>query len=87
MVTSNGNVCTRCGKPRIAVSTYDEVVGNSSITYTVTACSDPECQKKVDENLVKEEKRRELFKDEQEKRALLKKQDFDAAKRQRSIAN
>lgn len=78
---NNGNVCSRCGKQRIAVSTYDEIVGNSSITYTVTACSDPECQKMVDQNLLKEEKKREVFKDEQEKRAALKKQEFENSKR------
>lgn len=79
--STHGNVCSRCGKPRVAVSTYDEVVGNSSITYTVTACSDPECQKVVDQNLLKDEKKREVFKDEQEKRAALKKQEFEDSKK------
>lgn len=81
MVSSNGNNCSRCGKPRIAVSSYDETVGNSNITYTVTACSDPECQKIVDQNLLKEEKKREIFKDEQEKRAAQKKQDQENSKK------
>jgi len=73
MVTSNGNVCTRCGKIRVVTGTYNETVGNSNVTYTQTACSDPECQKLVDENLVKEEKKRAVLKNEQEHRVLLRK--------------
>jgi hypothetical protein len=83
MAITNGNTCTRCGKQRIVTSSYNETVGNSSITYTITACCDPECQKMVDEKLLKEEKKRELFKDEQEKRIQLRKQSFTNSKKTR----
>lgn len=73
MVTTNGNVCTRCGKLRIVTGTYKETVGNSSVTYTQTACSDIECQKLVNEDLLKDEKKRVVLKNEQEHRVLLRK--------------
>lgn len=55
---NNRSVCTRCGKPRVVVSTYEEKVEKSTVTYTVTECSDPNCQKIVNQNLKVEENRR-----------------------------
>lgn len=65
MATSS---CTRCGKPRIIVKTYEEKVETSTVTYTITECSDPECQKLVNKTLQTEKKKRKFIKDEQEKR-------------------
>jgi hypothetical protein len=45
------NACTRCGKPRIAVKTWNETIGTSVVTYTQTVCPDPECQKAVETQL------------------------------------
>lgn len=75
-----GSVCTRCGKPRVVVETYEEKVETSLVTYTITACSDPECQKKVDLVLKEEKRKRLVIKDEQEKRELLRKATFAARK-------
>lgn len=63
-----GSVCTRCGKPRIIVKTYTEKIASSTVTYTITECSDPECQKIVDKALNVEKKKRQFIKDEQVKR-------------------
>lgn len=46
----------------------------STVTYTITACSDPECQKLVDKILGEEKRKRGVIKEEQEKRELLRKQ-------------
>lgn len=46
-----GSTCIRCGKDRIFQKTWKEMVGTSVVTYTRSVCSDPECQKKVDEKL------------------------------------
>jgi len=64
------SVCPRCGKQRITVSSHEEVVSKSKITYTETVCPDPECQKMVEKGLRNDEKKRAVLKDEQEKRAL-----------------
>lgn len=52
------NPCTRCGKPRIVISTSEERVGNSNIVTKETVCPDPECQAKVEKQLKSEEAKR-----------------------------
>lgn len=69
----SGSVCTRCGKPRIVVDTYEEKVDTSTVTYTITECSDPECQKLVEKTLKAEKVKRKFIKDEQEKREAARK--------------
>lgn len=68
-----GSTCTRCGKPRIIVNTYEEKVETSTVTYTITECSDPECQKLVNKTLLTEKKKRKFIKDEQVKREEVRK--------------
>ena len=63
-----GSICTRCGKPRVVIDTYEEKVESSTVTYTITECSDPECQKMVNKALKAEKVKRQFIKDEQEKR-------------------
>ena len=63
-----GSICTRCGKPRIVVKTYEEKVDTSTVVYTITECSDPECQKMVNKTLQTEKKKRQFIKEEQVKR-------------------
>jgi hypothetical protein len=57
---SKGNVCILCGKDRVLLKTWKETSttaqGSSELTYTLFACPDPDCQKKVDASL--EEKRK-----------------------------
>ena len=69
----SGSVCTRCGKPRIVVDTYEEKIDSSIVTYTITECSDPECQKLVEKTLKAEKVKRKFIKDEQEKREAARK--------------
>ncbi len=64
------SVCPRCGKQRVVVSSYKEVIAKSEVTYTVTVCPDSECQKMVEKGLRSEERKRAILKDEQEKREL-----------------
>lgn len=70
----SGSPCTRCGKPRIVVDSYEEKVENSTVTYTITECSDPECQKLVNKTLKQEATKRKFIKDEQIKREDARKQ-------------
>lgn len=64
------SICPRCGKERVVVSTHDEIVSTSKVTYTQTVCPNSECQKKVDKDLKNDERKRAILKDEQEKRLL-----------------
>ncbi len=45
------NPCIRCGKERVDGKTWKGKVGASSITYTKTICTDPKCQKIVDQEI------------------------------------
>lgn len=52
------NPCNRCGKQRVVVRSYQEVVGSTTVTRTESVCPDPDCQKKVDKtNSAEKEKR------------------------------
>lgn len=62
------SICTRCGKPRIVVDTYEEKTETSVVTYTITECSDPECQKIVNKGLEAEKNKRTAIKKDQEER-------------------
>ncbi len=53
------SICTRCGKQRVVVGTYEEVIGNSTVVHTETACPDADCQSQVEDKLVKEKEKRE----------------------------
>jgi len=64
------NPCIECGKQRIDGKTWKGKMGASVVTYTLTICPDPECQKIVDkamadkkaksENLIKEKAKAKL---------------------------
>lgn len=64
----SGSKCTRCGKPRIIIDSYTEKVDTATVTYTIAACSDPECQKIVDKLLGEDERKRGIIKTEQVRR-------------------
>lgn len=66
----NMSKCIRCGKERIIKSSNTETLEKTTVTYTVTVCPDPECQKMVEKGLVVEENKRKIMHLEQEKRAL-----------------
>ncbi|OGK10454.1 hypothetical protein A2767_01195 [Candidatus Roizmanbacteria bacterium RIFCSPHIGHO2_01_FULL_35_10] len=56
------NLCVRCGKQRIIVKTWKEKLGYSTITATMTACPDKECQKIVDANNKKQKAKQDALK-------------------------
>jgi len=66
------NVCSRCGKPRIAVKSWVELIktysGEYSITHTINVCPDPECQQKVDTEIAMHKKRVETLMQERQAR-------------------
>jgi len=62
------NKCTRCGKQRVVSKTYKEKVGTSYVFYKEMSCPDPECQKKVDNDISKEKQKRVRIQDEQDRR-------------------
>lgn len=64
------SVCTRCGKQRVVASSHEEVIAKSTVVYTETVCPDPECQKMVEAELRNEEIKREMMRNDQEKRVL-----------------
>jgi len=68
------NPCVRCGKERIVVKTYKEVVGNSVVINTLTACPDSDCQSRIDTQLAKEERFRADMKLASERRLLEQKE-------------
>jgi hypothetical protein len=76
----SGGACIRCGKARIVIDTYEEKVEASFVTYTITACSDLDCQKIVDRLLKDEEKKRKDIKVEQEKREVQRREAIAARK-------
>ncbi len=57
------NVCMRCGKERIVIEEWIELVETerrtNQIRHMKTTCPDPECQKMVDESLAKEKVKNE----------------------------
>jgi hypothetical protein len=70
MANPTQSICTRCGKPRVVISTHKEQVGGSYVTFTETACPDPDCQKYVDKvNDKDREKREEIKKNSLERRS------------------
>ena len=75
-----GSVCTRCGKPRIVVKTYEEKIETSTVTYTITECSDPECQKLINKTIKAEKSKRKFIKDEQFKREEVRRQAIEEKK-------
>lgn len=60
--------CIRCGKPRIVSKSWKEQVGMSFLTYTMTVCPDPECQKVVDDQLKSKKDKLEKIQKESVKR-------------------
>lgn len=65
----NMSKCTRCGKERIIQSSVVETLEKTTVTYTVTVCPDPECQKLVEKGLVADQNKRKVMHAEQQKRA------------------
>ena len=48
LLTLMSNPCVNCGKERIDGKTWEGKIGASPVTYTMTVCPDPACQKLVD---------------------------------------
>lgn len=65
---TNLTPCIRCGKIRIVGKSWKETVGSNEVIYTETVCPDPECQKLVDEQLLKKKNKIEEIQKESLKR-------------------
>lgn len=52
----NNTPCIRCGKIRIVGKSWNEYIDKSLISYTMTICPDPKCQKIVDKQIKNREK-------------------------------
>ncbi len=55
------NPCVECGKQRIDGKTWKGKVGSSVITYTLTVCPDPACQKIVDKAIADRKLKNDLL--------------------------
>lgn len=67
-INMQDNPCIRCGKTRIVTKSWSENIDNSMITYTLTVCPDPDCQKIVEEDLQKKKDKITLIHEQSEKR-------------------
>jgi hypothetical protein len=69
---SSGNVCIRCGKMRIFKESWqeksDSSQGQSTATYSMFVCPDPECQKLVEKSLAEKQKVAQERQEAQDKR-------------------
>ncbi|MDP3973949.1 MAG: hypothetical protein Q8P92_03895 [Candidatus Daviesbacteria bacterium] len=55
------NPCIRCGKQRIESKSWEEKMGASVITYSLTVCPDRDCQKIVDEEIAERKEKADLI--------------------------
>ena len=55
------NPCVRCGKERIKKGEKTSLINSSKIKSTFYVCPDPECQKKLEEELAAKAERRLSF--------------------------
>ncbi len=69
--------CTRCGKQRVVIKSWSEVIGTATITHTEAECPDPDCQKAVNSGIARQKRQREI----QEKDKLQREQERLALKR------
>lgn len=61
MQNQNGNVCIRCGKPRIEGKIWKEQTRGASITHTAFLCPDKACQDLVDKQFAVQKEKRETI--------------------------
>lgn len=66
------NPCVECGKQRIDGKTWTGKVGSSEITYTLTVCPDPACQKIVDQAIADRKEKSDLLSKERAQAKLAK---------------
>ena len=64
------STCTRCGKQRVVIKTWTEVVGTAQITRTENECPDPECQKAVNSGIARQKHQRDIQEKEKQQREL-----------------
>ncbi len=55
------NPCIRCGKERLSGKTWQDKIGSSVITYTLTVCPDRQCQKILDQDMADRKARSEAL--------------------------
>lgn len=73
MLKTSVNPCIRCGKDRVVTKTWQEVIGISSVTYTLAVCPDDACQKLVDASNAEREEKREFLAQKRDQSKLARK--------------
>ena len=66
------NPCIQCGKQRVDGKTWKGKIGTSVITYTLTVCPDPDCQKIVDKAIADRKAKSDLLAKERAQAKLAK---------------
>lgn len=76
------SLCARCGKPEKIAKTWVEVIetriGKSKLVHTQISCSDKECQKRFEENLAEDIRKKEELKMRNEIYAKKRKEESEA---------
>jgi hypothetical protein len=70
MQKQTGNLCIRCGKPRIEVKTWKEHLKGEVLIHTSTTCPDAECQKIIDKQFAAQRAKRIEVEKEREQRII-----------------
>ena len=83
MKNNISTMCARCGKPEKVAKTWVETIetriGKSKLVHTQISCSDKECQKRFEENLAEDIRKKEELKMKNEIYAKKRKEEAEAA--------
>ncbi len=64
--------CTRCGSEQIVAKTWTEnvpnLVGTTTVQYSIMVCTNEACQKEFDQNRLKEKEKRQQLQLQKEER-------------------
>lgn len=78
------NICTNCGKNRVASKTWSETIElygrKQKVTYSDFVCPDPECQKIVEKQLSDQKEKRAQVERNKEQEKIAREKRTKAAK-------
>lgn len=81
----DGNVCIRCGRPRIAVKTWKEYSRAGLVIHTTTTCPNPDCQKIINQQFAAQKKKQETIEKAKQKRIMDRRQEAISGKQASSV--
>lgn len=80
MTTFLDTTCKRCGSKRKISRTWKEklptITGTTEVEYSQIVCTNKECQTAFEENLVEENKKRDILRQKKEENELQRKNRF-----------